>query len=416
MTNFRVWAEKTRNGGYLVRHVNPDGKREKDYRLEPGESVEIDGKRVVGKNLANLLCEKVRQKYYAKELGSVAADEAIAPLIDKYIAERESNNYQPSTLEHNRHSLRRLVDDNHIRSIAEINNEQLRDWKINMTQRGLANETIRGTLADTSTFLNWLVETGKLASSPFGKKMLPEKKDAEPKYYTAAEFLALDAELAVRHYPTRILCRLAHSAALRKEEALGVTWEDITWDSNGEANLLVRKEIAKGKKRSGVVPLNAGMMEVLGSRKSGRLVQATKNHVDHYFKMAREALLRRDPPAMRRELTIHGLRHTFAKNHLQSGKGNLNSLMKLMRHSTLSSVMIYAQFERTFFREAINETYRQQVLAENLAGQKTTTLKLRGTGGAKKAKSLDRLKPNDTNGDMHNNEKGGDNSRNSAIL
>lgn len=408
MPNFRVWVEKTRNGGHLVRHVNPDGSRAKDYRLDPRESLEINGKRVTGKNLANLLCEKVRERYYAKELGVESSDEPIGPLIDRFISERESNNYQPSTLTHNRNSLTRLVMDNHIRSIAEIDNDKLRTWKHNMTQRGWATETIRGCLADTSTFLNWLVETGKLRVSPFGKKMLPQKKDAEPKYYTAAEFEALDAELTRRHYPTRILCNLAHGAALRKEEALGVTWEDIIWNSDGTADLLVRKEVAKGKKRSAVIPLDEGIMEILGSRKSGSLVQATKNHVDHYFKMARKAC------GIRKELTIHGLRHSFAKNHLQSEKGNLNSLMKLMRHSTLSSVMIYAQFEKSFLRESIDEAYRKRLMAQTLAGQNMTPLNLRGTGGAKKAKSQNQLKPNDTNGDKQNGQKEINNSRNSA--
>lgn len=409
MSNFRAWVEKTRNGGYVVRHEMPDGSRVRDYLLQKDESGMVDGKLVIGKNLANRLCEKVRLKYYSTELGVVVSDEPVLPLIERFIAEREANNYQPTTLTHNRNSLTRLFVDNNLRSISGITNEVLRNWKYNMTRRGWAVETIRGCLADTSTFLNWLVEIGKLKASPFGKNMLPQKKDAEPKYWTAAEFDALDKDLATRHYPTRILCDLANGAGLRKEEALGVTWEDIIWNADGTQDLLIRKEIAKGKKKSAVIPLDAGLMEVLGSRQSGPLVQATKNQIDHYFKMSRKAI------GVRKELTIHGLRHTFAKNHLQSGKGNLNSLMKLMRHSTFSSVQIYAQFERAFFREAVDETYRQQLIARKLAGQNAGTSILRGRNTGKNPKSLDVLIQDDTARDCKRNSKDIENTVNSDL-
>lgn len=403
MPNFRAWVEETRSGGYSVRHENPDGKRETDYRLDAGVSAIIDGKKVVGKNLANILCEKVRQRFYSNEAGeALGSDEAIIPLIERFILVRESNNYSPNTLKHDRNSLQRMVIENDLRLVSDITREVLVNWKLNMTQRKQKVSTIRGVLSDVRAFLNWLVEEKKLKVSPFGKKMMPASKDPEPRYYTPVEFAALDEALAQVNYPTRLLCNLAHSAGLRKAEALGVTWEDITWKDNGKAELLVRKEISKGKRRSGTVPLDYGLVELLGSRKTGLLVQASRIQIDHFFQRARVlAKLDKKEPA----LTIHGLRHTFAKNHLQSGMGSLPSLKDLLRDSTLAAVSIYAQFEPTHHHEAIDEAYRRRKIAEKIAGQKTTPIHLQGNGRGKGAESLDGLKPNDTNRDVENDAK-----------
>ena len=141
---------------------------------------------------------------------------------------------------------------------------------------------------------------------------------------------------------------------------MGVCWEDITWHEEG-ADLLIRKEVAKGKKRSRTIPLDPGVLEILGSRSTGKLAPLDNEwQADHYFWKARIK------SGINIDLDIHGLRHTFAKNYLQRGQGNLASLQKLMGHASIVSTMIYAQFEKSYLREGINRAYEQRMIEEGI--------------------------------------------------
>lgn len=383
MSHFRAWVEKTRNG-FVVRHQNDDGTRRRDHLLEKSSSATIDGKTVVGKNLANLLCEEVKRKHYAEALGQKDLSLRLIPLMDEFLQERETNNYSPNTINHNRNSLMHFICDNDAKKLEDITHEKIKTWKYNMTKRGWANETIRGCLADTARFLNWLVETGKLKTSPFGKKMLPQRKEAEPKYYTVAEYQALHTALGKISPEAQLLCALAHSAGLRKCEALGVQMEDISWLPNGDVELLVRKEVAKGKKKSRMVPLDSELVALIGSRRPGPIARISRNQADHYFQRARKEA------GINPELDIHGLRHTFAKNYLQhSGKG-IRFLQELLGHSTLASTMVYSQFDKSYLHESIHKVYEARKLEEKLAGQISISPFLQGAGRAKVSNSPNR--------------------------
>lgn len=369
MANFRVWVEKTKNG-WAVRHRDEEGKKHTDYPYVPH------------KPLAKELGKKVMLQYLNNEKGDSDLSLALIPLVEDFIQERETNNYSRNTINHNRNSLMHFICDNDLKTLEHVTHEVIKTWKYNMTKRGWANETIRGCLADVARFLNWLVEEGKLKTSPFGKKMLPKRKDLEPKYYTVSEYQALDKALAEISPETRLLCALAHSAGLRKGEALGVKMEDISWLPNGEGVLLIRKEVAKGKTKSRPVPLDAGILELIGSRRPGLIVQITRNQADHFFQRARKAA------GINPDLDIHGLRHTFAKNYLQhSGKG-IRFLQELLGHSSLMSTMIYSQFDKAYLNESIHRVYEARKLEEKLAGQISLTPVLQGNLGTFKAKTM----------------------------
>jgi integrase len=249
-----------------------------------------------------------------------------------------------------------------------------------MRRRNLAGWTIDGRLSDVRTFSNWLVRIGKIGVTPFGKDLMPKRKQSEPRYYTTSEYMALDKQLVKIHPPTSLLCAIAHSAGCREAEMVGhagdpvtsdrIQMEDISWFDHG-AELLIRKELTKTNKTR-TLPLDPGIVERLGSRRSGAIFPITRYQAYHYFRRARE-LSGIDP-----NLDIHGLRHTFAKNYLQRGDGNLASLSRLMGHASIVSTMIYAQFEKSYFREGINRAYERRLVEENLAGQNAITSSLAG--------------------------------------
>lgn len=375
MANFRVWIEETRAGSLLVRHHAPGEKKQTDYCIGKAERMTIDGEDLTGRGLAKLLKEKVSERYYKRELGDCDLSGSLETDLAEFLQQRETDRHSPYGINHNRNSLTPFLRDLNLKVRGDITNEKIRWWKQLMTSAGLANATIRGRLADVRTFLNWLKEHGKIKESPFGLKMMPKKRKAEPRYYTALEFQALDKAMAAINPYAHLAINLAHDAGLRKieivgdgglEDRLGVTWEDITWlgknaDGQEQADLLLRREVVKGGARSRTVPLSPGLIRLLGSRRSGPLIPLTRCQLDHRFIRARKlaGLEFRVPEA--KKLTIHGLRHTFAKNYLQHGAGNLKSLQDLLGHLSITSTEIYAQFEKSYYREGINRAYERRM-------------------------------------------------------
>lgn len=374
MPHFRVWIETTKKGTFLVRHEDALGNRATDYCVGPYEDAVIDGKKVTGKTLAKRFRDKVKQRFVGGELGSVDPSLLLSASIEGYLDWQRDNNFAPFSIIHSRVSLNAFLEETGMKVLNDITNERIGEWKKAMVKRKLANETIRGRLSNVRTFLNWLVEGKKLNVSPFGKKMMPIKIDPPIRFYTALEFKDLDQAIERRGDPiTRLAINLAHSAGLRKiemcgdgleietgENRLGVCYEDITWLPDGQAELLIRKEVAKGRKKARTIPLDPGLIELLGSRKSGPIIPFTRFQLDHFFQEARK------DAEINPKLTIHGLRHTFAKNYLQRGQGNLASLKALLGHSSLMSTQIYAQFEKSYFQEGVQRAYERRLQEEAL--------------------------------------------------
>lgn len=388
MANFRAWVEETRAGNFQVRFR--DGKTKTDkgrWKVFPYICVErteravIDGKLYVGKTLANQHRDKCQEKYHLRKLEVYDSNELTEPLAEQYFEELENREYSPRSIAHDRASVMALIHENKFQTIKEVTREGLEAWIGRMRRAGYANGTIRGRLADSRCFFNWLLSIKKIEQTPFGRKLLPQAKPVEPKYYTGPEYTALDDAMAKIRPMSRLACALAHSAGLRKAEIVGhsgdpvtsprVMMEDITWLDNGRAELLIRRETTKTK-RSRTVPLDAGILALIGSRRPGPICPYSRYDLENDFKKAK--ILAGINP----KLTFHGLRHTFAKNYLQRGEGNLASLSKLMGHASIMSTMIYAQFEKSYYHEGIERAYERRIVEENLAGQLVNEISLAG--------------------------------------
>lgn len=353
MANFNVWIEKSRDK-YQVRHRDKSGKRYTDYGG------------IESKTKAKELVKLVRERLDKNELGQVDLSLDIEELIENFLAERIVNGFEPTTLNHNRNSFAAFLKETQINKLGELTIDLIKDWKTAMTHKKLSNNSIRGRLSDLRTFLNWLVADGKITVSPFGKRMMPRKSALRIRYYTAEEWYALDKALATGDLRVRAACNLAYMCGLRKKEVIALRHDDIHYRED-KVFLVVRAEVSKNKlPRS--VPMDPEIISLIGSKRAGPIVgELTRCQLDHFFQMARLKA------GINPRLTIHGLRHSFAKNYLQSERGNLGSLQLLLGHESIESTMIYAQFEKNYLHEGIQKVFedrqRAMRIIENSAGQ-----------------------------------------------
>ncbi len=366
MANFKAWVETTRAGNYLVRHQTDGGPKRTDYHIEKMDSSILDGKKLVGKNLANALSERVKQRYYQGELGECDLTEPLEPLIEKYISHCEGQGLTWMTTAHYETVLRKFAEESQMMTLADLTDARVRAWRNSALIR-LKNSTVVGRVVIILVFCRWLIKHEHLKAWPFKDDMIPTVKRPTPKFYTLEEWKALDAALAEIDPMARLACNLAYYAGLRKIELVGddhgrfgVEWEDLTWLPDGEVELMVRKELAKGGKKARSVLLDPDVVSLLGSRKSGPLLTISRRNLWYAFERARRK------SGISPRLTIHGLRHSFAKNYLQDGGMSLSAAKDALGHEDIKTTQIYSAHEKSHLASGIRKAYETRKIKESL--------------------------------------------------
>jgi site-specific recombinase XerD len=376
MQKFNAWIETTKAGNYQIRYRDQVTGKKKTYEVVGKDAkAEVNGKWRTGKWLADSCLQNLQSLYYSNKLGFSTSSESLEKLVETYLEEKKGLAWK--TLIHYEGALTKMLK--YFGSTDRLTVENLIAWRQELTKR-YKNSTIHGTMNDTRVFCKWLVKRKKISTSPFfGERgLVPAQSTAIPRFYTTQEFVALDRALEALNHHARVGCHLARDYGLRMVEIVGdglerpegVRWEDIIWRADGQADLLIRKEVTKGQKKSRKVHLEPDFIQMLGSRRTGPLVPLKRSAFWGYFKKARLA------SGIKKNLTMHGQRHTFGKNFAQNSGANLRALADLLGHSDIKTTMIYTQFEQTYL-DAAQEKMAQKVrqddaLAKNAEGQKAT--------------------------------------------
>ena len=157
------------------------------------------------------------------------------------------------------------------------------------------------------------------------------------------KFLAVLDEYETYHFDSANIMRLALFTGMRKNEILGLKWNDIDFE-RGFVN--IGEKDSKGKQGE-VIPLNSLARNVLlkvkqqcrsdyvfPNQNGGRLVNTS--YQKHLRRIRERAGL---PKSFR---PMHGLRHMFTSNLVSSGKVDIYTLQKLFTHKTPNMTQRYA--------------------------------------------------------------------------
>lgn len=113
--------------------------------------------------------------------------------------------------------------------------------------------TIRRSLAEINAACNWAVETKLIKNNPYVKlaKQLPKQQqgDRAREIFTAAEIkkilAAMRAKKAATFYANYV--EFLALTGFRPEEAIALTWDDLTAGENGKLSIRVNKAHSKGE-------------------------------------------------------------------------------------------------------------------------------------------------------------------------
>lgn len=268
---------------------------------------------------------------------------------------RYERNASPYTIASYRRDLNQLK--NYLKqkriSLRDLDNITLRGFLSSLFQRGNKKSTVARKLASTRSFLQYCLQKGWLEDNPAQVVATPKQGKNVPSFLSEEEmahFLDLPKKPKnVLDYRDRALLELLYATGIRVGELVGMNVEDINFSQR-----LIRVR-GKGKKErllpfgrkaasslrdylnwrrlinQGRIEEEALFLNFRGRRLSSRSVERI---VDKYIKRA----------ALRRKISPHSLRHSFA-SHLLSRGADLRVIQELLGHESLATTQKYTHID-----------------------------------------------------------------------
>lgn len=233
----------------------------------------------------------------------------------------------------------------------------LRKFIFALKDMGLSAATIRRQVSAIRTYYAFLIGEGHLAADPSERLETPSKGRTLPDVLSVAETERLLAAPGVEDrlaWRDRALLELGYGAGMRVSELCGLSRGDLVLDEG-----LVRV-FGKGSKER-LVPIGRtviGAVSVylhtvrpeLDRGKSGNrlLLNARGTPLSRVgaWGIVKKAA---DTAGIKKNVTPHTLRHTFA-THLLEGGADLRAVQEMLGHADLSTTQIYTHVDREYLR------------------------------------------------------------------
>jgi len=265
-----------------------------------------------------------------------------------------------NTVEAYLRDLRRLAEfaaSKGVREPGQVTRALLREFVYLLKDMGLSPATIRREISAIRTYYTFLVGEGRVAADPSDRLESPRRGRSLPDILSVAEIerlLAaphLDQTLAWRD---RALLELGYGAGLRVSELCGLATTDLLLADN-----LVRVFGKGGKER--LVPMGRTVIGAVSvylhqlrpqldrGASGGRLLLNARGRPLSRVGAWGIVKLAAARAGIRKRVTPHTLRHSFA-THLLEGGADLRAVQEMLGHADLSTTQIYTHVDREYLR------------------------------------------------------------------
>ena len=267
---------------------------------------------------------------------------------------KHEKNASPHTISNYRGDLLQLARylENNKLNLRDVDNIALRGFLAVLYDRGKKKSTVGRKLATIRSFFQFCVRKGWLEDNPAKVVSTPKQDKSVPSFLSEKEMREL-LDLPQSSKPLdkrdKAMLELLYATGIRVSELVGISLADVKF-----AERLIRIR-GKGKKER-LVPfgkmaekslrsylrvrpqINKGQVEeknlflnYRGQKLSSRSVERT---VDKYIQRS----------AVRRKISPHSLRHSFA-SHLLSRGADLRVIQELLGHESLATTQKYTHLD-----------------------------------------------------------------------
>jgi len=289
----------------------------------------------------------------------VAADRAfLLELFTDYLALEAGHSV--NTVESYLRDLRRFVAWVAARGASgpgQVTRKLVREFVFALKDLGLSASTIRRHVSAIRTYYGFLLAEGRVDVDPSERLEMPRRGRKLPDTLAVADVERLlaapsaDEPLAWRD---RALLELAYGAGLRASELCGLTVNHLLL-----AEGLVRV-LGKGSKER-LVPIGRGVIGAVSvylrqirptldrGRSKDRVLLNSRG--EPLSRVGAWGIVKRcaKVAGIRKRVTTHTLRHSFA-THLLEGGADLRAVQEMLGHADLSTTQIYTHVDREYLR------------------------------------------------------------------
>lgn len=278
------------------------------------------------------------------------------------------SNKSPKTLEREQHALQQII---HILGdipISEITPARIEEYKAARLKEA-APPTVNIEVRVLNTALNQAVDLGWLKDFPSARFKQIRLPESEPPEWLDEEQIA--RLLATDDEEFRGFMLFLLHTGCRRNEALGVTWNDVDLQKR---QIVIRGQVGKmGKRRT--IPINDVLHAVLSVRPSPRQGRLFPHYGPNQVSMKFRRWAR--VAGMPQGISLHSLRATFACHLIKNGV-DIYTVSRLLGHSSVKvTEKHYLALDPEHVRAAVNSLGYDMVAGDKKGGRDKETT---GTG------------------------------------
>lgn len=243
------------------------------------------------------------------------------------VQECKLKRYSPKTIKSYLHHIRGLV----------ASKKQPRDYLLWLIDKKASDETVRSTGFAIKFCLNAIKKDSSEIQNILDNLPNVKREKKLPVILSKEEIERLIS--ATKNINHRLIIQVGYSSGLRVSEIINLKWEDIDFDRN-----LIHLKKAKGKKDR-IVMLSQKVKEGLLNLSESRqgyvfLTNRDSKYTDRTIqKIIENAAMK---AGIRKSITPHTLRHSFATHLLENGT-DISYIRDLLGHSDISTTLIYTK-------------------------------------------------------------------------
>jgi len=243
------------------------------------------------------------------------------------------------------------------REPGSVTRTHLRDFVYLLKDLGLSAATIRRSVSAIRTYYGFLAGEGRVRNDPSDRLETPRRGRVLPDTLTVAEVESLlvapgiDDPLAWRD---RALLELAYGAGMRVSELCGLGVTDLLL-TEGLVRVFGKgsKErlVPLGRKTIGAVSVYLHQLRPTLDRGHGGGKVLLNARGEPLSRVGAWGIVKRaaERAGIRKRVTPHTLRHSFA-THLLEGGADLRAVQEMLGHADLSTTQIYTHVDREYLR------------------------------------------------------------------
>ncbi|HET7423751.1 MAG TPA: site-specific tyrosine recombinase XerD [Gemmatimonadales bacterium] len=243
------------------------------------------------------------------------------------------------------------------REPGQVTRAHLRDFVYLLKDLGLSAATIRRSVSAIRTYYGFLAGEGRVRNDPSDRLETPRRGRVLPDTLSVREVEALLAAPGIEDplaWRDRALLELAYGAGMRVSELCGLGLTDLLL-SEGLVRVFGKgaKErlVPLGRTTIGAVSVYLHQLRPSLDRGHGGGRVLLNARGEPLSRVGAWGIVKRaaERAGIRKRVTPHTLRHSFA-THLLEGGADLRAVQEMLGHADLSTTQIYTHVDREYLR------------------------------------------------------------------